>query len=85
MFLTDRVFSSDPGKRIKAHVSICGLGYMLLYTVEEKLSLFEAPLSCPASALKIVNYKWKALLILQASLAYSRSGHIEFCKGKFLG
>ena len=51
-YLHIRPFHLTRQKRIKAHVSICVLGYLLLNALEEKLKLLEAPLSGP-SALKI--------------------------------
>lgn len=51
-YLHIRPFHLTRQKRIKAHVSICVLGYLLLNALEEKLKLLEAPPSGP-SALKI--------------------------------
>ena len=52
-YLRIRPFHLTREKRVKAHVSICVLGYLLLNALEEALGQLEEPLSGPA-ALKLL-------------------------------
>ncbi len=48
-YLQIRPFHLTREERVKAHVSICVLGYLLLNALEENLKLFDQPLSAPAA------------------------------------
>jgi len=48
-YLQIRPFYLTREERVRAHVSICVLGYLLLNALEEDLSLLEQPLSGPAA------------------------------------